>query len=153
MFVWLFSFLEHATSSSLPSEDWGLNMEICDIVNETAEGCVCCLFMWSWQWSLTQCIWTPKLQLKLLKVIVFDQSFLLVKSLYLTIFTLSPPEILRWYFNNLTTFTVLLMLTWQAAKQIFHFRKCFNLIELALIYYIYKLYMIYIIIELYKLII
>ncbi|KAI2666540.1 Target of Myb protein 1 [Labeo rohita] len=30
--------IEHATSSSLPSEDWGLNMEICDIVNETDEG-------------------------------------------------------------------------------------------------------------------
>ncbi|TRY91440.1 hypothetical protein DNTS_018805 [Danionella cerebrum] len=30
--------IEHATSSSLPSEDWSLNMEICDIVNETQEG-------------------------------------------------------------------------------------------------------------------
>ncbi|XP_056309453.1 target of Myb protein 1 isoform X1 [Danio aesculapii] len=30
--------IEHATSSSLPSEDWGLNMEICDIVNEAQEG-------------------------------------------------------------------------------------------------------------------
>ncbi|XP_039502768.1 target of Myb protein 1 isoform X1 [Pimephales promelas] len=30
--------IEHATSASLPSEDWGLNMEICDIVNETDEG-------------------------------------------------------------------------------------------------------------------
>ncbi|XP_067315110.1 target of Myb protein 1 isoform X2 [Pseudorasbora parva] len=30
--------IEHATSSSLPSEDWGLNMEICDIVNETDDG-------------------------------------------------------------------------------------------------------------------
>ncbi|XP_077068033.1 target of Myb1 membrane trafficking protein isoform X2 [Siphateles boraxobius] len=30
--------IEHATSSSLQSEDWGLNMEICDIVNETDEG-------------------------------------------------------------------------------------------------------------------
>ncbi|XP_051743907.1 target of Myb protein 1 isoform X1 [Ctenopharyngodon idella] len=30
--------IEHATCSSLPSEDWGLNMEICDIVNETVEG-------------------------------------------------------------------------------------------------------------------
>ncbi|XP_018932468.1 target of Myb protein 1-like isoform X1 [Cyprinus carpio] len=30
--------IEHATSSSLPSEDWGLNMEICDFVNETDEG-------------------------------------------------------------------------------------------------------------------
>jgi len=38
----LVSFSEHATSASLPSEDWGLNMEICDIVNETDEGCVCC---------------------------------------------------------------------------------------------------------------
>uniref|UniRef100_A0A8B9GVS0 VHS domain-containing protein n=1 Tax=Astyanax mexicanus TaxID=7994 RepID=A0A8B9GVS0_ASTMX len=32
--------IEYATSSSLPSEDWGLNMEICDIVNETEEGYV-----------------------------------------------------------------------------------------------------------------
>ncbi|KAG5279883.1 hypothetical protein AALO_G00082590 [Alosa alosa] len=30
--------IEHATSSTLPSEDWALNMEICDIVNETEEG-------------------------------------------------------------------------------------------------------------------
>lgn len=30
--------IEYATSSTLPSEDWGLNMEICDIVNETEEG-------------------------------------------------------------------------------------------------------------------
>ncbi|XP_036446317.1 target of Myb protein 1 isoform X2 [Colossoma macropomum] len=30
--------IEYATSSSLQSEDWGLNMEICDIVNETEEG-------------------------------------------------------------------------------------------------------------------
>ncbi|XP_065108968.1 target of Myb1 membrane trafficking protein isoform X1 [Paramisgurnus dabryanus] len=30
--------VENATSSSLPSEDWGLNMEICDIVNETDDG-------------------------------------------------------------------------------------------------------------------
>ncbi|KAM9314056.1 target of Myb1 membrane trafficking protein isoform 2-T3 [Pholidichthys leucotaenia] len=30
--------IEHATSGSLPSEDWGLNMEICDIINETEEG-------------------------------------------------------------------------------------------------------------------
>ncbi|KAJ7992755.1 hypothetical protein DPEC_G00281960 [Dallia pectoralis] len=30
--------VEYATSSSLQSEDWALNMEICDIVNETEEG-------------------------------------------------------------------------------------------------------------------
>ncbi|XP_067354228.1 target of Myb1 membrane trafficking protein-like isoform X1 [Channa argus] len=30
--------IEQATSSSLQSEDWGLNMEICDIINETDEG-------------------------------------------------------------------------------------------------------------------
>ncbi|XP_052397792.1 target of Myb1 membrane trafficking protein isoform X7 [Carassius gibelio] len=30
--------IEHATGSSLSSEDWGLNMEICDTVNETGEG-------------------------------------------------------------------------------------------------------------------
>ncbi|XP_057202157.1 target of Myb protein 1 isoform X2 [Triplophysa rosa] len=30
--------IENATSSSLPSEDWGLNMDICDIVNETDDG-------------------------------------------------------------------------------------------------------------------
>lgn len=29
---------ERATSGSLQSEDWGLNMEICDIINETDEG-------------------------------------------------------------------------------------------------------------------
>uniref|UniRef100_A0AAZ3QHX2 VHS domain-containing protein n=1 Tax=Oncorhynchus tshawytscha TaxID=74940 RepID=A0AAZ3QHX2_ONCTS len=30
--------LEYATSSSLQSEDWALNMDICDIINETEEG-------------------------------------------------------------------------------------------------------------------
>ncbi|XP_010732934.2 target of Myb protein 1 isoform X3 [Larimichthys crocea] len=30
--------VERATSSSLQSEDWALNMEICDIINETDEG-------------------------------------------------------------------------------------------------------------------
>ncbi|KAG7459395.1 hypothetical protein MATL_G00210230 [Megalops atlanticus] len=30
--------IEQATSSTLQSEDWGLNMEICDIINETEEG-------------------------------------------------------------------------------------------------------------------
>lgn len=29
---------ERATSGSLQSEDWALNMEICDIINETEEG-------------------------------------------------------------------------------------------------------------------
>ncbi|XP_063331562.1 target of Myb1 membrane trafficking protein-like [Pelmatolapia mariae] len=30
--------IEQATNGSLQSEDWGLNMEICDIINETDEG-------------------------------------------------------------------------------------------------------------------
>ncbi|XP_062304286.1 target of Myb1 membrane trafficking protein-like [Osmerus eperlanus] len=30
--------IERATSEALQSEDWGLNMEICDIINETEEG-------------------------------------------------------------------------------------------------------------------
>ncbi|XP_063039800.1 target of Myb protein 1 isoform X2 [Engraulis encrasicolus] len=30
--------IEHATSCTLPSEDWALNMDICDLVNETEEG-------------------------------------------------------------------------------------------------------------------
>ncbi|KAF7652668.1 hypothetical protein LDENG_00093080, partial [Lucifuga dentata] len=30
--------IERATSGTLQSEDWGLNMEICDIINETDEG-------------------------------------------------------------------------------------------------------------------
>lgn len=29
---------EQATDGSLPSENWTLNMEICDIINETEEG-------------------------------------------------------------------------------------------------------------------
>ncbi|XP_034449579.1 target of Myb protein 1 isoform X6 [Hippoglossus hippoglossus] len=30
--------IEYATSSSLPSEDWALNMEICDMINSSEEG-------------------------------------------------------------------------------------------------------------------
>lgn len=30
--------IEKATDGSLQSEDWALNMEICDIINETEEG-------------------------------------------------------------------------------------------------------------------
>ncbi|CAG9793988.1 unnamed protein product [Diatraea saccharalis] len=30
--------IEQATDGSLPSENWGLNMEICDIINSTADG-------------------------------------------------------------------------------------------------------------------
>lgn len=33
-----FCFPERATDGSLRSEDWALNMEICDIINETEEG-------------------------------------------------------------------------------------------------------------------
>lgn len=38
-----FSSTEKATDGSLQSEDWALNMEICDIINETEEGYVCFL--------------------------------------------------------------------------------------------------------------
>lgn len=31
-------FPERATDGSLQSEDWTLNMEICDIINETEDG-------------------------------------------------------------------------------------------------------------------
>ncbi|OBS57785.1 hypothetical protein A6R68_11100 [Neotoma lepida] len=34
----LSNFTEKATDGSLQSEDWTLNMEICDIINETEEG-------------------------------------------------------------------------------------------------------------------
>jgi hypothetical protein len=30
--------LEQATDASLASENWGLNIEICDIINETEDG-------------------------------------------------------------------------------------------------------------------
>lgn len=30
--------LEQATDGSLPSENWALNMEICDIINNSADG-------------------------------------------------------------------------------------------------------------------
>lgn len=33
-------FPEKATDGSLQSEDWTLNMEICDIINETEDGWV-----------------------------------------------------------------------------------------------------------------
>ena len=37
----LFSFpKERATDGNMPSEDWALNIEICDIINETEEGWV-----------------------------------------------------------------------------------------------------------------
>lgn len=36
----LSDFTEKATDGSLQSEDWTLNMEICDIINETEEGYV-----------------------------------------------------------------------------------------------------------------
>lgn len=32
------AFPERATDGSLQSEDWALNMEICDIINETEDG-------------------------------------------------------------------------------------------------------------------
>lgn len=101
--LWLFdcflvSFSEHATSSSLPSEDWGLNMEICDIVNETDEGCVCCqrrqisvyvvMTMDFFLKVFPKCIWTSKLYLKHLNV-VLDQGF--------------PKLWSGWHFKNLTT--------------------------------------------------
>lgn len=43
----LLYFTEKATDGSLQSEDWTLNMEICDIINETEEGYV--LFQQTWK--------------------------------------------------------------------------------------------------------
>lgn len=41
LFAVLFSFfrliLEQATDAALPSEDWALNMEICDLINESSD--------------------------------------------------------------------------------------------------------------------
>jgi len=37
-FQYFFHILESATDGSLPSENWTLNMEICDIINETEDG-------------------------------------------------------------------------------------------------------------------
>ena len=34
----IFSVLEQATDGSLASENWTLNMEICDLINETEDG-------------------------------------------------------------------------------------------------------------------
>lgn len=34
----IFFFSEQATEASLSSENWALNMEICDLVNETEDG-------------------------------------------------------------------------------------------------------------------
>lgn len=34
----MFFSQEQATDGNLPSENWALNMEICDIINETEEG-------------------------------------------------------------------------------------------------------------------
>ena len=33
-----FLFAEQATDGGLASENWALNMEICDVINETDEG-------------------------------------------------------------------------------------------------------------------
>lgn len=38
LFKNVFFFVEQATDGSLASENWALNMEICDIINETDEG-------------------------------------------------------------------------------------------------------------------
>lgn len=38
IYIYFFFFTEKATDGSLQSEDWTLNMEICDIINETEEG-------------------------------------------------------------------------------------------------------------------
>uniref|UniRef100_A0A493TAT0 Target of myb1 like 2 membrane trafficking protein n=1 Tax=Anas platyrhynchos platyrhynchos TaxID=8840 RepID=A0A493TAT0_ANAPP len=38
IYIFFFFFTEKATDGSLQSEDWTLNMEICDIINETEEG-------------------------------------------------------------------------------------------------------------------
>jgi len=35
---YFFIISESATDGSLPSENWTLNMEICDIINETEDG-------------------------------------------------------------------------------------------------------------------
>lgn len=45
-FIFLY-FTEKATDGSLQTEDWTLNMEICDIINETEEGYV--LFQQTWK--------------------------------------------------------------------------------------------------------
>lgn len=40
MFHWIvcLGLSEQATDANLPSENWALNMEICDIINETEDG-------------------------------------------------------------------------------------------------------------------
>lgn len=37
-YIVYFAFTESATDGNLPSENWTLNMEICDIINETEDG-------------------------------------------------------------------------------------------------------------------
>lgn len=39
-FIFIFPITERATDGGLASEDWALNLEICDIINETDEGLV-----------------------------------------------------------------------------------------------------------------
>lgn len=38
MFFMLIHVSEKATSAALQAEDWSLNLEICDIINETEDG-------------------------------------------------------------------------------------------------------------------
>ena len=38
---------EQATDPSQPCEDWNLNMEICDMINDTDEGCALFYFIFT----------------------------------------------------------------------------------------------------------
>lgn len=53
VFIYIFPFfnyLEQATDASLASENWALNMEICDIINETEDAYVSLIFFCLKDW-------------------------------------------------------------------------------------------------------
>lgn len=75
----LSDFTEKATDGSLQSEDWTLNMEICDIINETEEGYVFlgnALSRFGWD-IIHSSVWWVQLWGSVFKIIIVFDLFAL----------------------------------------------------------------------------